>query len=390
MELKKILVLVDFTYFPIPRFDNSCVCVLLVPSSQVRYVFVFDRVMLLCKASRSGDQYEFKSSLKMAEYKAQDVAPAAVQQQRHSRLSRGVGAVAGDGRWAHAFVLAQAENAHAYTLLARTAEDKEKWLGGIREALGNLSAGQRSSHDAMMHTFEKPVSCDYCHKLLKGLFFQGYKCHKCQRNMHKECIGLLSKCGQGGAPPALPPRPPSMQLPMARADSTADTVSLLQRQASLISVSSLPPPSMPAPILFSSASVTNSAENPDYINTNMEAHSWFVGDLDRERANLRLQDYPGGAFLVRCRVQAGERVGYALSLKTGEDVKHMKINQQQEGGVNNANSWFYLSDNRKFRSIVELVSYFSRNSLRESFNGLDQTLAFPAGEIQKLRSLNAN
>ena len=26
-----------------------------------------------------------------------------------------------------------------------------------------------------MHTFEKPVSCDYCYRLLKGLFYQGYR-----------------------------------------------------------------------------------------------------------------------------------------------------------------------------------------------------------------------
>ena len=71
-----------------------------------------------------------------------------------------------------------------------------------------------STHDANMFTFEKPISCDYCKKLLKGLFYQGYHCNKCQGSMHKECISLLSKCGSS-LPPALPPRPPSMQLPVS-------------------------------------------------------------------------------------------------------------------------------------------------------------------------------
>ena len=61
-----------------------------------------------------------------------------------------------------------------------------------------------------MHTFEKPVSCDYCYRLLKGLFYQGYRCEKCGRSLHKECIALSAKCGSG--PPRLPPRPPSMQV----------------------------------------------------------------------------------------------------------------------------------------------------------------------------------
>ena len=41
----------------------------------------------------------------------------------------------------------------------------------------------------------------------------------------------------------------------------------------------------------------------------------------------------------------GEKLGYALSLKTEFDVKHMKIDSSKAGG-----NFFYLSDTRKFRS----------------------------------------
>ena len=44
------------------------------------------------------------------------------------------------------------------------------------------------------------------------IWYQGYLCDRCKRAMHKECISLLSKCGSS-VPPALPPRPPSIQLP---------------------------------------------------------------------------------------------------------------------------------------------------------------------------------
>ena len=69
-------------------------------------------------------------------------------------------------------------NLHAYTVFAKTEEDKSKWMAAIREALANTSPrvmGPNSSHEVVMHTFAQPATCDYCHRLLKGLFFQGYK-----------------------------------------------------------------------------------------------------------------------------------------------------------------------------------------------------------------------
>ncbi len=38
---------------------------------KTRYVFVFDKVMLLCKPAR-GDNYSYKGSLKLSEYKIQE------------------------------------------------------------------------------------------------------------------------------------------------------------------------------------------------------------------------------------------------------------------------------------------------------------------------------
>ena len=96
--------------------------------------------------------------------------------------------------------------------------------------------------------------------------------------------------------------------------------------------------------------------------------------MDRDTAQRKLAMYPNGTFLVRCRVNMSEP-NFAISLKTSmSDVKHMKI-------VSNLNDDFYLSDNRKFKSIVELITYFSRNSLKESFGGLDCLLRFSIKEL---------
>ena len=96
--------------------------------------------------------------------------------------------------------------------------------------------------------------------------------------------------------------------------------------------------------------------------------------MDREKATQTLSPFPLGTFLVRCRVNMAEP-NYAISLKTGHtDVKHMKI-------LSNFNDEYYLSDSRKFKSVVELVSYFSRSSLKESFSGLDCNLRFSIKDL---------
>ncbi len=46
-----------------------------------------------------------------------------------------------------------------------------------------------------------------------------------------------------------------------------------------------------------------------------------------------MQNYPVGTYLVRARVQGGERVGFALSLRTVEDTKHMKAGGAQKDSL---------------------------------------------------------
>ena len=271
-------------------------------------------------------------------------------------------------------MLVHKENLHAYTMFARTEDDKNKWIEAIKEALNNEVPSQRlnSSHDPVMHTFLQPSSCQYCHKLLKGLFYQGYLCQKCQRCMHKECISLLSKCGPNSLPPSLPPRPPSLLVP-------SPTHSSLARLSSTLSLTEELPPQTPIPINHGSGH----SPGPDYVNTRIEEHSWFVGAMDREQANSNMKDYPVGTYLVRARVQAGEQLGHALSLRTVEDTKHMKINvgDHAEWGTK-----CYLSESRVFRSTVELVSWYSHHSLKESFSGLDMTLKFAFKDLELFKA----
>lgn len=49
----------------------------------------------------------------------------------------------------------------------------------------------------MVHTYALPTVCQFCKKLLKGLFKQGVQCKDCQYNAHKKCIEQIPQncCG---------------------------------------------------------------------------------------------------------------------------------------------------------------------------------------------------
>ncbi|XP_078592773.1 serine/threonine-protein kinase D1-like isoform X3 [Branchiostoma floridae x Branchiostoma japonicum] len=51
----------------------------------------------------------------------------------------------------------------------------------------------RVPHTLQVHTYTKPTICQYCKKLLKGLFRQGLQCKDCKFNVHKKCAPKLPK-----------------------------------------------------------------------------------------------------------------------------------------------------------------------------------------------------
>ena len=78
----------------------------------------------------------------------------------------------------------------------------------------------------------------------------------------------------------------------------------------------------------------------------MEDHNWYVGDMDRSRANTKLMDYPVNTFLVRARLgQDGTRLGHAISLRTDTDVKHMKICVEKH---EDATTWYVAASPFRF------------------------------------------
>ena len=139
--------------------------------SRQRHIFLFDKVLLICKAKN--EDFRYKDALDLSKYRVED-------------RDRGVGV----DKWSHQFVLSEVNNHHAYTLYAKTREAKRKWIEAIKLALENTSppGSRTANHEFVLHTFKEPTYCSICQKLLHGIFFQGYRCNRTDMNVHKGCI----------------------------------------------------------------------------------------------------------------------------------------------------------------------------------------------------------
>ncbi|NXP06642.1 FRK kinase, partial [Thinocorus orbignyianus] len=102
----------------------------------------------------------------------------------------------------------------------------------------------------------------------------------------------------------------------------------------------------------------------------IESEPWFFGRVQRADAERQLS-CPGnqaGAFLIR--ESESLKNEYALSVFDGQSVKHYLIKKLDEGG-------FFLTRRKTFKTLHELVDYYSRNS-----DGLCVVLGKPCRKVQ--------
>jgi len=60
-------------------------------------------------------------------------------------------------------------------------------------------------HTFVLHTYTKPTKCNFCNKVLVGVFKQGVRCKDCGYNAHKKCAERVPKDCTGEAPDLGPP-----------------------------------------------------------------------------------------------------------------------------------------------------------------------------------------
>ncbi|KAK4884345.1 hypothetical protein RN001_000616 [Aquatica leii] len=63
-----------------------------------------------------------------------------------------------------------------------------------------IASRVRIPHTFVLHSYTRPTVCQYCRKLLKGLFKQGLQCKDCNYNAHKKCVENIPKDCTGDIP----------------------------------------------------------------------------------------------------------------------------------------------------------------------------------------------
>lgn len=366
-------------------------------------VFVFDKVIILC--TPKDDMNEYKECLIMSQYLVDDAI--------HIK----------DKAFAHGFVLKnKSDLGLCYTFGAKSKELRKEWIEAFQLAQSNINPAQANAngHHFVMTSYDKPTICDVCRKLLRGVFFQGYKCQKTGMSAHKECIPqALNMKG----PPTIVRRPSTSAQPtIARVKaiqsfngslSATDSELTFEKDTEFDLISDLGKlwigrignrvgcfPKLYVTVVqdFRQDKWHYSDQVKDVVNKHLanarmgrrntepslpscpprllkdpdqylKIYPWYVGDISRDDASDMLKRCPDGTFLVR----QSDKGGFALSVMYN-GAQHIKI-REIEGQ-------FSLDAITCFASIPDLIEHFKKTSLEACFSELTITLMFAVKDLQ--------
>lgn len=339
---------------------------------QDRHIFLFDIAVIICK--RRGYNYEMKDVLDLNYFKVTN-NPTSDREGK---------------KWCYGFYMTHQQGHMGFELFFKTKELKKKWLDQFEMAVSNIrpEKANHNCHQFKMHTFERIMSCSFCHLLLRGIFNQGYLCLKCGLGAHKECLGRLGLCGRTDC---AKPRPKEIASPL---DPGLPKMVVIRDYSGVPCPQCGPPLSVHAgdviEVMFADLHSSwwqgkilatskigffpSDAVRPcpcvpkpvDY-----SGQPWFAGPMERYQAEEELQEWDNGTFLIRHRSK--ECTGYAISIKFNDKVRHIKILTKD--------GCFYIAEARLFKTVQELVEYYKLHSLKEGFSSLDTTLQVPYREL---------
>uniref|UniRef100_A0A8C7DS21 Vav guanine nucleotide exchange factor 2 n=1 Tax=Oncorhynchus kisutch TaxID=8019 RepID=A0A8C7DS21_ONCKI len=346
-----------------PKIDGELkVSSIVNRTKQDRYIFLFDKVVIVCK--RKGYCYELKEIIELQSYKMSD-------DPMNNRDMK---------KWSYGFYLIHLQGKQGFQFFCKTEDTKRKWMEQFEMAMSNIKPEKATAnqHNFQMHTFEKDTNCRACKMLLRGIFYQGYYCSHCGTGAHKECLECITICKISRvfslsncmhfilAPgpkmvavrnyhgtPVPPGKPPLsfqtgdfIELLKGEPDTTWWEGKLIQTQKSgffpnnCVKPLTCVPPQRPVR---------------------------FAGNMERTQADNLLKSHSSGTYLIRERTAEAER--FAISIKFNDEVKHIKVIEKD--------SWIHITEAKKFESLLELVEYYQSHSLKESFKLLDTTLRYP-------------
>uniref|UniRef100_A0A6Q2XLW3 Osteoclast-stimulating factor 1 n=1 Tax=Esox lucius TaxID=8010 RepID=A0A6Q2XLW3_ESOLU len=353
-----------------PKIDGELkICSTEKKSKQDRYSFLFDKAMFVCK-KKSGETMELKETIDLQNYQLRDETTS------------------------------EKDNKKVYALFLLHRPLSPPCIFGTNIFIVSNMCPENctaNNHDFQMHCFEDTTCCKACCMLLRGIFFQGYRCTRCKMAAHKECLGRVPACGRNSGMTrmspqvsALPPRcfpkmevceeyyglpPPPVAFGQPLHLSMGDVIELTKAEADLqwwegknvmIGQTGWFPCRKVKP--FISVSTTGNLS---------DLGSRFAGNMDRSAAKNLLISRSDGTFLVRQK-DGGE---FAISLKFNMDIRHIKITS--------AEGLYRINDKKAFKGIIEMVQHYQQNSLKEYFKDVDTTLQTPFKQPEQRGSMRS-
>ncbi|XP_044120447.1 guanine nucleotide exchange factor VAV2 isoform X2 [Neovison vison] len=341
-------------------------------TKQDRYLFLFDKVVIVCK--RRGYSYELKEVIELLFHKMTD------DPMNNKDVKK----------WSYGFYLIHLQGKQGFQFFCKTEDMKRKWMEQFEMAMSNIKPDKANAnhHSFQMYTFDKTTNCKACRMFLRGTFYQGYLCTRCGVGAHKECLEVTPPCkisspadldasGAGPGPKMVavqnyhgnpaPPGKPVLTL------QTGDVIELLRgdpesqwwegrlvqtRKSGYFPSSSV----KPCPVDGRPPISRPPSRDIDY-----SAYPWFAGNMERQQTDNLLKSHASGTYLIRERPAEAER--FAISIKFHDEVKHIKVVEKD--------SWVHITEAKKFENLLELVEYYQCHSLKESFKQLDTTLKYP-------------
>uniref|UniRef100_A0A8R1TQ42 Protein vav-1 n=2 Tax=Onchocerca TaxID=6281 RepID=A0A8R1TQ42_ONCVO len=163
---------------------------------KTRYVFVFDKVMIICKSLR-GNQYSYRSAHILNDYSI------SVDVDNNNKIGTITRKLTANGGYCFSLVQELDDGiTNVLNICCKTMLQRDSWVQNITAAQNNIRPkdSESSGHCLQYHSYDKATTCFHCEKLLAGLFYQGYHCSNCKRNLHRACLSM-NKCPGVGLTP---------------------------------------------------------------------------------------------------------------------------------------------------------------------------------------------
>uniref|UniRef100_A0A667IKB1 Vav guanine nucleotide exchange factor 2 n=1 Tax=Lynx canadensis TaxID=61383 RepID=A0A667IKB1_LYNCA len=313
-------------------------------TKQDRYLFLFDKVVIVCK--RRGYSYELKEVIELLFHKMTD------DPMNNKDVKK----------WSYGFYLIHLQGKQGFQFFCKTEDMKRKWMEQFEMAMSNIKPDKANAnhHSFQMYTFDKTTNCKACRMFLRGTFYQGYLCTKCGVGAHKECLEVTPPCKISeyrllpcpGGPKMVAvqnyhgnPAPPGKPVLTFQ---TGDVIELLRgdpesqwwegrlvqtRKSGYFPSSSV----KPCPVDGRPPASRPPSREIDYTE-----YPWFAGNMERQQTDNLLKSHASGTYLIRERPAEAER--FAISIKFNDEVKHIKVVEKD--------SWIHITEAKKFESLL--------------------------------------